>query len=87
MQRKRRLLILLAIIGIALTLLYILDGSRLPQDTTPQTTEGDQTQNNPPENIESPEFVIPENPLGTLGLISATAMGFGVFTLISRRRN
>lgn len=87
MQRKRRLLILLATIGIILTLLYVLNGLRVPQSTTAQTTEGDPMQNDLPENINRPEFVIPEAPLGTLGLISAIAMGFGAFTLISKRRN
>jgi hypothetical protein len=87
MQRKRRLFILLATIGIILTLLSVLNSLRVPQSTTAQTTEEDPMQNDLPDNVNRPELVVPEAPLGTLGLISAIAMGFGVFTLISKRRN
>ena len=87
MQRKRRLFILLATIGIILTLLFVLNSLRVPQSTTAQTTEEDPMQNDLPDNVNRSELVVPEAPLGTLGLISAIAMGFGAFTLISKRRN
>ena len=45
-----------------------------------------QPQNNPPDLPEGPEFVIPESPIGTLGLISALAAGFGMFAIMKKRK-
>jgi len=45
-----------------------------------------QPQSNPPDLPEGPGFVIPESPIGTLGLISALAAGFGMFAIMKKRK-
>lgn len=46
--------------------------------------EVSQPQATPPPS-EAPELVIPEAPLGILGLISALAAGFGIFAMTKKR--
>ena len=73
--------IALALVFIILATFYIMNNPN-----TIQSTEEDQPQNNPPESPEEPQLVVPESPIGTLGLISALAAGFGIFTIMKKRR-
>lgn len=91
MSKRKGLLILLLLIFLVAILSIV-----LLKFTPTQTIAGDEPENTspPPETpeqetpeLEPPELVIPEAPLGTLGLISAIAIGFGTFALLSRRRN
>jgi len=52
----------------------------------PTNTENDQPPSTSPENTEGPQLVIPETPIGTLGLINALAAGFGMFAILKKRR-
>ena len=45
-----------------------------------------QPQDNPSDLPEGPEFVIPEGPIGTLGLVSALAAAFGIFAVANKRK-
>jgi Na+-transporting methylmalonyl-CoA/oxaloacetate decarboxylase gamma subunit len=86
MSRRKGLLVLLILIflvAILSTILLKFNPTQTIADDEPETTSP------PPETPEpeTPELVIPEAPLGTLGLVSAVAIGFGTFTLLSRRRN
>jgi len=45
-----------------------------------------QPQVNPSDLPEGPEFVIPEGPIGTLGLVSALAAAFGIFAVANKRK-
>ena len=51
-----------------------------------ENTEDNQLQSNPHENPEEPQLVIPESPIGTLGLVNALAAGFGMFAILKKRR-
>ena len=75
------LLVISTIILIALVAFYFMNYRNISENT-----EDNQPQSNPPENTEEPQLVIPENPIGTLGLISALAAGFGMFAIMKRRR-
>ena len=80
MSKKIMLLVICTIILIVLVASYSINYRNIPKNT-----ENNQPQNNPPENTE-PQLVIPESRLGTLGLISALATGFGMFALLKKRR-
>ena len=84
MSKKATLLIALAVILIVLTASYTINYYNTAQNTgeTPSQNPPEE----PPETPEGPQFVIPESPLGTLGLISALAAGFGMFTIIMKKR-
>lgn len=81
MSKKIMLLVICTIILIVLVASYSMNYHNIPKNT-----EDNQPQNNPPENTEEPQLVIPESPIGTLGLISALAAGFGMFTIMKKRR-
>lgn len=80
MSKKKALLLILALICIVIIIFYMMQSPSYDQNT-----EEDQTQSNPPENPKEPQLVIPESPLGTLGLISALAAGFGIFEIIKKK--
>jgi hypothetical protein len=79
MPKRKSLLILLAILCLALVLLYTLINYNPAQNT-----ELSQPQSTPPPS-EEPELTIPEVPLGILGLISAFATAFGIFAMAKKR--
>ena len=81
MSRRKLSLVLLILACIILVVSYT-----VLYYNTAQSTEESQPQNNPPENSEGPQLVIPESPVGTLGLIGALAAGFGTFTIMKKRR-
>jgi len=80
MFKRKSLLILLAIVCLAVVLFYAIYGNNMAQTTGENQPES----NSPPS--EKPEFVVPESPLGVLGLISALAAGFGIFVIMNKRR-
>ena len=80
MSKRKSLLILLAIICLAIVLFYAIYGNNMAQNTGENQPES----NSPPS--EEPEFVVPESPLGVLGLISALSAGFGMFRIMKKRR-
>ena len=80
MSKRKSLLILLAIICLAIVLFYAIYGNNMVQNTGENQPES----NSPPS--EEPEFVVPESPLGVLGLISALSAGFGMFRIMKKRR-
>ncbi len=74
---------LLLIIAVACTVL-ILTVTLSLSNTTSNAQENSQ-----PTTTEIPEesmFVIPENPVGTLGIISALTAAFVIFALINKRK-
>jgi len=75
------LLVISIIILIVLVAFYFMSYRNISENT-----EDNQPQSNPPESTEEPQLVIPENPIGTLGLISALAAGFGMFAILKKRR-
>jgi len=79
MPKRKSLLILLAILCLALVLSYTLINYNPAQNT-----EVNQPQSTPPPS-EGPELVIPEAPLGILGLISALVVAFGIFAMAKKR--
>jgi len=81
MSRKKLALGLLILACIILVVSYT-----ILYYNTAQSTEENQPQDNTPESPEGPQLVVPESPVGTLGLISALAAGFGIFTITKKRR-
>jgi len=81
MSRKSLLIILLAVVSIFLILIV----SYGFNNNIAKSSENS-PQNNPPESPEEPLFVIPENPVGTLGMISALAAAFVIFASIKKKR-
>ena len=85
MSKKKTLLLLLAIICVAIILAYTMNlNSASPN--TPENQSGNHSETSEQETPEGPMFVVPENPLGTLGLISAFVVAFGVFALKKKAR-
>ena len=78
---KRKLIIplTLAVISASLMLIYALNFSNQPHAVAETPLDA------PPEKPEGPLFVIPENPLGTLGLFSSLAIAFGIFALMRKK--
>jgi len=70
---------------IFLAVFYAVNYLNAGAQSQPQNTES-QPQSNPLESLEGPELVIPESPIGTLGLISALAAGFGIFAIMKKRK-
>jgi len=79
MSKKKRLPVLVAIVCVAIVLLYLIN-----RYTTAQSI----AQNNPPQNNSpSPEgnlLVVPESQLGTAGLISALAASLAIFIMMKK---
>ena len=88
MSWKKLLLVLAALFCIILAVFYMgyhnigKNAENQPQKIPPET----QPQDNPPDLPEGPEFVVPESPIGTLGLISALATAFGIFAITKKRK-
>jgi hypothetical protein len=78
MSKRKSLLILLAVLCLAIILSYTLINSNPAQNT-----EVSQPPATPPPS-ERPELVIPEAPLGILGLMSALAAGFAIFAIMKK---
>jgi len=84
MSSKRWFVISLALVCISQILLFSFgyfntSGGGVSSEEPPQ--------NNPPEIPESPVFVVPESPIGTLGLTIALAAAFGVFAVVKKRKS
>ena len=82
MSKKILLVISLAIVCISLILVV---SYNLYYNGVAKNSEN-QPQNNPSDLPEGPEFVIPESPIGTLGLMSALAAAFGIFAIANKRK-
>lgn len=87
LERTTLLVVLIAIIltAIFLAIAYLATTNYYVRAHTTEYTEGDEPEDNLPE-IPGPLFVVPESPLGTLGLISALAAGFAIYTIIKKSR-
>lgn len=79
MSKRKSLLILIAALCLVMVFFYTIINYN-----SRQNMEVSQPQNTPPPS-EGPELVIPEVPLGILGLISALAAGFGIFAMAKKR--
>ena len=82
MSRKRLLIIIITIVCV----LLILIAAYNINTNTPKTSENPPPNNSPEENLPESIFVIPENPVGTLGLISAIATALAVFAIANKRK-
>ena len=82
MSKKMLLAISLALVCLSLILVV---SYNLYYNGVAKNSES-QPQDNPSDLPEGPEFVIPEGPIGTLGLVSALAAAFGIFAVASKRK-
>jgi len=99
MSRKRLLTIIFTIICLLAILLFVYsftyqmphDSETPPQDVgdgiSPKTETSTQPNTNGGTTNDGNLFVIPESPVGTLGLVSAVAIAFGLFALLKKREN
>lgn len=82
MSKKVVFIISLAIVCISLILIVAYN---LGYNGIAKNSEN-QPQNGSPDLPEGPEFVIPESPIGTLGLISALVAAFWMFAIANKRK-
>ncbi len=82
MSKRKILLLALLLMFLALLTLYMLNFRAPAQSTLANPPPID----NNPENPKAPVLVVPENPLGTLGMISALAAGFGLFVMTKKKK-
>lgn len=82
MSKKMLLAISLALVCLSLILVV---SYNLYYNGVAKNSES-QPQDNPSDLPEGPEFVIPEGPIGTLGLVSALAAAFGIFAVANKRK-
>jgi len=80
MSRRKLVVIVLTLVCIILAVSYILN-----YYNKAKSSEG-QPENTPTETQEGPEFVVPESPIGILGIISALAVAFGLFAVAKKRK-
>lgn len=80
MSRRRKLiaLLLLFLIGIVLFLVLYDPFPRNPNNNEIPPANGSS------DNTNVPKFVVPENPLGTLGIVAAFAAAVGAFGLLKK---
>ena len=75
-MEKKKLILIVTLLSLSVVpILFALNNSAAPQillDTNPVVPEG-------------PGLVVPENPIGTLGLISGLAAAFVVFAIAKKR--
>jgi hypothetical protein len=79
MSKRKTLLILLTIICLVIVVL-----STIYNYSPTQATQEDEPQSNTLPS-EGPEFVVPESPMGTIGLISALAAASAIFALKKKK--
>lgn len=79
MSRRKRLVLLLVVVCVAIALSYLLMNHN-GQSQTPEENPSE-SPSNPP----GPVLVIPEVPLGILGSISALVIGFGIFIIMKKK--
>jgi len=86
MPKKKKLLLSTVAICLIISVMAIValsnQSSSVTQGNTDQTATGE---TEPTDDPERPLFVIPENTLGTIGLISALMTGFGIFAIKNKR--
>jgi hypothetical protein len=84
MKRKTwLLLLLLALLCLTSILVYMATYSATQASVQEEEPQGNSNLG-PPE--EGANFVVPENPLGILGLMSALAVAFGIFNFKKKRQ-
>jgi hypothetical protein len=86
---KRKLIlsaiIVLIFVGIIMTFTLYFTNKPSAAVATPDNLLSENPGN--PQSSDAPVFVIPENPLGTIGLISGLVVAFGIFALRKRQEN
>jgi hypothetical protein len=82
---KIRRFALLAGLLLCILALVILVSNLPPQSAAPQTVDNNPPATTLPDDVDIPEFVTPESPIGALGLVSAFTMSFALFYAIKRK--
>lgn len=80
MSSRKLLILIVGVFCVISVVIYYMNYGNLPQN------EGNQPLSDP-NTPEGSVFVIPESPLGTLGLISALAAALGLFALGKKKQN
>lgn len=86
MSRKKKSLALLAALLALLALLLVLYRLNFAQNTVANNSEEIQAQDDTQDEPKGPVLVVPENPLGIIGLMSAFAAGLGIFGITKRKK-
>ena len=85
MPKKKKLLLSIATLCLIISIVTIV----VLSNQLPSTTEGTLDENDAePKSTDAPDgplFVIPENTLGTIGLISALMTAFGIFAIKNKK--
>ena len=93
MKRKRLVAIVFFLVFLFLIVSYVGYYKGPTQTENPPLNNPPESvpQDNPPESVpdllhDAPEFIVPESPLGTIGLISAFAAALGIFAITKKRK-
>lgn len=86
MSRRKKSLAFLAVLLALLALLLVYYRLNVAQNTGAKNTEDTQLQNDAQDKPKGPVLVVPENPLGIIGLMSAFAAGLGIFGIAKKRK-
>lgn len=81
MRRRKILLFALLLLFLVLAALYLLNFRAPAKTMLANSPPNNNPTDNNPENPKGPVLVVPENPFGTLGMMSALAAGFGLFAM------
>jgi hypothetical protein len=85
MSRKKKSLALLATLLALLALLLMLYRLNFAQNSAAKDSEEIQPQNDTQDKPKGPILVVPENPLGIIGLMTAFAAGLGIFGITKKK--
>jgi hypothetical protein len=80
------LLIMLALVCFILLAVFFLTTPGSVPATSGTPSEGNPSQENDGADPKGPLLVVPENAIGTLGLMSALVFAFGIFVVAKRRK-
>jgi hypothetical protein len=87
MSKRKKIILSIAAICLIISVMVALSLSNQPSGTTKASdqTDNTSTETEPTEEPEGPLFVVPENTLGTLGLISALMTALGIFAIKNKK--
>ena len=86
MFNKRKLLIMGISVASILLVLFLASRFLNSGNITAQSPPSNLETLNPDSNPNEPLLVVPENPIGTLGVISSLASAIGLYVMVKKKR-
>jgi len=85
MSKGKILLLAFILLFLTLSALYVLN-YRTPAQTTLANPPTNDNPTNDTDKPKSPVLVVPENPIGTIGMLTALMAGFGLFIITKKKK-